>query len=404
MKSNNKKIENIIMKKTSTYLKNAILIFLITIASFIFGVLFFWNQMNENEKNFMENEKVHFIQITGRVEDKTYVTLTNKDINKISTIEREVTNKFDEVVMYEFVGAVEELTEEPVKIVAIDKSNYKYLSKDEMKESVFYTNEPVEGTSYGLLCPKLESDDQGNIVSRENVEIQYDLKNVIKSENESGILAIRNSMESLPMVFVTHESMLSILQKAGILDVSIDNIQQAANIGPKDIFIYVEDVYDIDKCASKLQDNGYMINYVFDNFDSFSDSLKKSTIFIIALVVMLLITSAFNVLLSFNNYLKVQQKDMGILKFFGYSEKQIYSMYKGNIRKIFVLCFGILAVYTILVLWAMDMINAILNIFTMIGLVGGILAIVYMLIVRLILKKLIEKDILFLIKYSKEFE
>ena len=391
MKSNYKNVENIIMKKTSIYLKNAILIFLITIASFIFGVLFFWNQMKENEKNFMENERVHFIHIIGKVEDKTYSTLTNEDIDKIKDIEQDVTNKFDEVVMYEFVGAVEELTEEPVKVVAIDKMNSKYLSKDEMKENVFYTNEPIEGSSYTLFCPKLESDEQDNITSSENVKIQYDLKNVIKSEDESGILDIRNSMESLPMVYVIHESMLSILQKAGMVDVGLEHIQDATNIGPKDIFIYIDDIYDIDKCAGKLQDNGYMINYVFDNFDSFSDSLKKSTIFIISLVVMLLITSAFNVLLSFNNYLKVQQKDMGILKFFGYSEKQIYSMYKGNIRKIFILCFGVLTVYTIVVLWAMDMINAILNIFTMIGLVGGILAIVYMLIVRLILKQLIGK-------------
>nr|MBP3598903.1 hypothetical protein [Eubacterium sp.] len=407
MKSRGKDTRRLILKKTGTYLRNAIVIFLLTLAALVYGIIFFWNFRQENDKNFTQNDMVHFVQVTGKMDENNYLSLTNKDYRRIYEIENAETKSFTEIAFYQFVGAVEQQTEEPILLVAIDPVHSSYISEEKMQDGIYYTNEHVEKEILNLKIPNVDVDEDGNLHSRESVIVKRPLMHSIKSENESDLLQIRSEDEPVQTIFVTYNTLLEIMKQAGLLEESVKDITSESVpevLHPSDIIVYIDDMYCIDDCAQALLDDNYLLNYTFEAFDSLSDSLKKSSVFFVVLVILLLATSGINVYLSFCSYLQMQQKDMGILKFYGYSKEQLYNIYKQNINVVFVICFGALLVYLLLLGFLINMDNIWKVIPIMVIFVVVILIILRGLILKLSLKRMVDKEILCLVKSSKEFE
>ena len=104
MKFNDKYTANLIIKKSNTYLKKAILIFVLTIAVLGYGILFMVNYVQENNRNFTGNDSVHVLSVTGKTENNVSLELEGEDADHITDILSKYTTETEVITVYEFVG------------------------------------------------------------------------------------------------------------------------------------------------------------------------------------------------------------------------------------------------------------------------------------------------------------
>ncbi|MEB9897843.1 hypothetical protein P4K96_31040 [Bacillus cereus] len=114
--------------------------------------------------------------------------------------------------------------------------------------------------------------------------------------------------------------------------------------------------------------------------------------------------TASHVLLSFHSFLKVQQKDMGILKQFGFKNRMIQHIYAGNINRIFGQVAAGIAAYTAIICLLFVQERLLLYSFSLLFFLMIVLFIINRIIVLVIAKGYASKDILTLLKTNKEFE
>lgn len=82
MKSRIRETRKLILKKTSSYLRNSIIMFVLTIMCFIYGCIFYVSNQQNTQENFITNENVHMIQIGGEIEAEQYKGISNLGCNE----------------------------------------------------------------------------------------------------------------------------------------------------------------------------------------------------------------------------------------------------------------------------------------------------------------------------------
>ncbi len=391
MKFNDKYTANLIIKKSNIYLKNAILIFVLTIAVLGYGILFMVNYVQENNRNFTGNDSVHVLSVTAKTENNVSLELEGEDADNITDILSKYTTETEVITVYEFVGAVcSELGDEPVILLGIDREQSADLFDEQMEDNILYIAEQSMETCT-LSLPVIEIDDNGNVTSGEVKEVVYD--DVRSISMKAAFSLFRDRSEEFQEVYLTTETYFGLLQSVGG---NADNIEE--------IFVYVDDMYQVEDCADTLTDEGYYVDYTFKAFDSLGSSLRNSLVFLSILVAALLATSSLNMILSFSSFFMMQQKDIGILKFYGFEEKRIYRMYCRNINLIFGGCAIFLSCFVAVIGW---MILGAGQVRIMIALVVAVLILIVLLrviVAQVCLKRIVKKEFLQLVRNSKSFE
>ncbi len=391
MKFNDKYTANLIIKKSNIYLKNAILIFVLTIAVLGYGILFMVNYVQENNRNFTGNDSVHVLSVTGKTENNVSLELEGEDTDNITNILSKYTTETEVITVYEFVGAVcSELGDEPVILLGIDREQSADLFDEQMEDNILYIAEQSMETCT-LSLPVIEIDDNGNVTSGEVKEVVYD--DVRSISMKAAFSLFRDQSEEFQEVYLTTETYFGLLQSVGG---NADNIEE--------IFVYVDDMYQVEECADTLTDEGYYVDYTFKAFDSLGSSLRNSLVFLSILVAALLVTSSLNMILSFSSFFMMQQKDIGILKFYGFDEKRIYRMYCRNINLIFGGCAIFLSCFVAVIGW---MILGAGQVRITIALVAAVLILIVLLrviVAQVCLKRIVKKEFLQLVRNSKSFE
>lgn len=397
MKSRIRETRKLILKKTSSYLRNSIIMFVLTIICFIYGCMFYVSNQQNTEENFITNENVHMIQIGGKIEAEQYKGISEEDIDKIQKIIEKKNIDVNEIPIYKMTGISSGDDYEPLCIYGIYSKNAKYVCNTSMKDNVLYIREDYAQDKMSLNIQEIQEDEDGNIYSDAMTTKQYTVSNVLKSRTSSAIIDMEDE-QFVDYAYVTMDTFQSI-QKI----VSIDETESVYDL-LKAIYVDVESIYDVDQCAKLLEENGYLIDYTFDDFDAMSTTIKNSTLFLNLLLIIMVFSASVNLLLSFCDYLKLQQKDVGILKYYGFSISDVMKIYRGNINGIFRVCEIVAAIACVV----MGMMFHLENWWIV---SGGMLIIVIigMLVLRfivnqVILKKIVTKDVLTLVKDTKEFE
>ena len=170
------------------------------------------------------------------------------------------------------------------------------------------------------------------------------------------------------------------------------------------IFIDVKNLAVVEDFSKALGENGYSSMCTFDAFEGFGDYFEGTMWIVSVFAVFILFISVFLLLFAFNSYYKMQQKDMGILKYYGFSEKRILNIYINGLRTFFLLDGVVLALYAI----GLSLVFGIISRWAVVGLlviaVWGILCIIYVVLKYCVIRGYIKRDILFLLKKSKEIE
>ena len=172
----------------------------------------------------------------------------------------------------------------------------------------------------------------------------------------------------------------------------------------KGVCVYVDRVSDVEKVASLLQQLGYNENYTFKSFHNITASIHDAVVFAIALPIVFLLATIGHVLLSFNAYLKVQQKDMGILRHFGYDESDVFRIYAYSISRIFVMVGVGVSIYTLILGALCIPISHLYYTFELVAFLCILTLVTYRVIISWLLRGYVGKGVLDLLKFSKEFE
>ena len=127
MKSGICETRKLILKKTSNYLRNSIIMFVLTIICFIYGCMFYVSNQQNTKENFITNENVHMIQIMGNIEKNQYKELSQEDISKIQKIIEEKKIDMDEIPIYKMTGISSGDDYESICIYGVSCQNAKYV-------------------------------------------------------------------------------------------------------------------------------------------------------------------------------------------------------------------------------------------------------------------------------------
>ena len=286
---------------------------------------------------------------------------------------------------------------EPFCIYGVDFQNAKYVCNTSMKDNVLYIREDYAKDKMSLNIQEIQEDEDGNIYSDAMTTKQYRISNVLKSRTSSAIIDMEDE-QFVDYAYVTMDTFQRIQQIA-----SIDKTESVSDL-LETIYVDVESVYDVDQCAKLLEKKGYLIDYTFDDFDAMSTTIKNSTLFLNLLLIIMVFSASVNLLLSFCDYLKLQQKDIGILKYYGFSISDVIKIYRGNINVIFRIC-ELIAVIGCVIMGMMFHLKKwwIISGGMLIVVITGMLFLRFI-VNQVILKKIVTKDVLILVKDTKEFE
>lgn len=407
-KSNDKLISNLILKKSTSYLRISIITFLMSLILVSTCCILFINQYLQVKSDFLENNNTHIITITSSNSPNNKNELDKLYFNSKNELEHMleknfINSKFSIFNEYQLNIGLEDTLGDTKYIYSVDNDGSIVFDDTLTDDTLYGIGTSNENKPINLVIPKIISNSNG-LTSNESYVCEMNSIDNIKGNN-----ALNFSDNTLNKNYVSFNTYRKIIEN--MFDTTWDdfssNYDKDFSYGINSIYkihIYVDEISQVKKIASFITNNGYNTTYMLNAFDNFDMSLKNT--FNIAIIFILIIFSmtATNLILSIKSYLKIQQKDMGILKQFGYSNKRIYKIFKKNLSKMFnILAFIILIYSNIIGLIFIDIQNykyilglTVILVLTVFG--------INKLIVITILRNYINKDILKLIKYNKEFE
>lgn len=401
---NNKKISRMILRKSNQFLKISIAFFAFSLVLLSTFLTLFVNQYIQVERDFIDNDNTHIIEVYYGNQQNNISELKFSDIekikNKINESHKDL--KHEVITEYQINFGIEDDNGNIIFIYGLSENAAKFLKSINFANDNIY-QQSIEGNEINLNIPVVSVNENG--IFSGDIE-QYALKNnKVSFEN----LPINLYGEQKDKAFVSSETYKKIVEKAYEMSWNdfVSQFDEENIFGIQAIhkfYIYVDSLSQVENVARTIDSMGYSTNYTFKSFNNFSASISNTVfIFTILIIVILLITIIY-MILSFNSYLKVQQKDIGILKQYGYSEKNINKIYSISINKIFLKIFIPITIFTLLIGWAFLGISQYKYILMILCLSSFLQFVINRIVVLMVLKSYTRKNIIDLLKKSKEFE
>ncbi|MDQ5983873.1 MAG: hypothetical protein RUMPE_00902 [Eubacteriales bacterium SKADARSKE-1] len=400
---NYKTISNLLLKKSNKYLKVSIPLFVFSLILLsIFSTLFL-NQYIQVKKDFINNYNTHIIEAYYTNDQSSIHELKFSDENLIrEKLKEQIPNlDYDIVKKYQINFSVEDENGRSFFLYALSKNAQDFSGINELENNSLYTDS-LEG-GYSTLNLPVILIKQGGFISNKTVE--YKLKNCNENFSKSPFFSNENSEQAF-VGFDTYKNIIEMMYgtKWDTFEKQFDESNTFGIQAINRMFIYVKDLNKVESVARVLDYMGFSTNYTFKAFDNFSLSIENTIFISMFLSIAIFLITAVYIILSFNSYLKVQQKDIGILKHYKYTEKMINRLYSKNINKTFINTGIFIALFIIIIGSVFLGIKQYLYIGLILSVVLALLCVVNRIIVLFLLRKYTNKNIIELLKKSKEFE
>lgn len=381
-----------IRKKTTMSLKCATIIFAITTIAVAVYMVFIINEQVNVNKNFYNNDNTHIITIHNKIDKYGSHFLDLKDKEKIINIIKKTGYLNSCIISNEYkINYGINSDKDSYFITAYDEEIYSKLGIN-LKDGEAISTDLKNDEEIVLYIPKVD-EMSGEMVAKDYINMKIN----INSYKKNNIYFIRNQH----FLYVNYNTLKKMSLLINGLSENDESVLETENINS--ILIYVDDFDNVRKIAKSLEKNNYNINYTLSAFENLGESLKESkTIGFIILFVLFLI-AVVNMILSSEIYLRNSQKDMGILRHYGYDKEVVNKVYSINFRNIFFKVGCISLSLEILCSFIWIKCNLIINSLIVMPIVVGMLIIVYF-IIKSRIGKYVNKEILHLIKFSKENE
>lgn len=400
-----KYVSRLILKKSSKFLKISICLFAFSLILIAIFLDVFFNQYLQMKKDFIDNKNTHVIEISNFMESESFCRELNFDDKNIISKQIKSVNKnidFTVINEYQFNFGIEDNLGNVFFLYGLDDAGANFLNKDELKNYCLYSSN-LSTDKITLNIPVINAEENG-LSSDTFKPMEFSVDFDVPSKTPLSIY--ENALGQTFISFTTYKNLIE-----QIFNINWDTFVSEYNTDNEfgiqaiyKIFVYVNDIKNVNTVAKILNESGYSTNYTFESFDNFDQSMKNTILISGSLIIFIFIISCINIILSFNSYLRVQQKDMGILKHYGYSERQIRVIYAHNINMIFVY----MSIFMLIVIVTSTKILIKTNILKYLFIVSLAVYLPMFLINRIVsyfvVKTYVKKDIYTLLKSSKEFE
>ncbi|MDR1018367.1 MAG: hypothetical protein LBM02_06660 [Lachnospiraceae bacterium] len=391
----------IFKKKTSTFLKISLTIFFLSLLLIISSVAFIFQQYIQSKNDFIENNNIHIIHISN-TRSKNSLQGSYLKFSDIERLQQSIkgSNIF---TIYNLGFGISDSKDNSFFLQGIDNKAFKFYNVEKLKDSQGYLMKDKDKIAkVQLNVPEISVDD-GGFTSDKTKEItvlikKIDKKNTLEQLNsysDNTIIVNENTIKNIvkamyKVSWVTYKKNYDIDNPYGVEIIS-------------EIDVYVKDFNKIRDVNDEIKREGYETSYVLSAFQDMQASLFKTYGVYISLLVFVLVISLINICFAYKNYIFSMEKDMGILRHMGYSEKEVFNMYFAIITNPYMKIVGVSGVYSLLLSIILLRIKFIGLFLILICLIALFFIVIIMAIVGMI-KKSTRKNILDLLKYSKEAE
>lgn len=410
MKNNvQKALSKKLSQKTNSYVRVANISFTLSLLLFAIVVIFVWNQYQQIKVNFVDNEKTHAIQISGKLTDDGYTVVNGTFKTEIEQLldSKGLTDEYECFSIYQFISmpAVEELKEQKEQtmcIISVDDIGQPYIMPTfSMKNGYLYTENPVAST-YGLLLGKITVKEDG--IYEEDAEYPYEIKTVDIKDTE---VTYQEYDEEYQLIkgYVNYNTFCELFKNVTGEEFQADSdALDAYGMNPiKKVVVYVDDITKVEDIAKVLNKEGYGTNFVFASFDEIGDSLGTSLVVMSTISALLLLVTIIILLLAWKNYISLLSKDIGILKQMGYKNDFIKKVYSMSFGKSFLMSLVVVLLVSCVMALIILGVKQIPFILALLGLIIVLIIFAYLIVSEVFLRRVLKRNILDLIK-TKTFE
>ncbi len=388
------KLSKLILRKTNSYFKISLIMFIASFLLISTSVIIFMDQYTQVEKDFLKNNNVLFIEVRPGFINNKKLEFDMDTKGKISqfldlNFPKAHCSVIGQYALY--FGLTDENDVIHDRIIVLDNNASKFIKAFKLQDDTIYVhnNSSASSLSFKITKKSILNGKTSDITEHFRVKIintDYTKIPFIINRND-----ITDNLEILN--YNTLTKIMKIMQMDGMKVTSLERV-----------YVFTDNIKYIKKMANALEDNNYTTTYSLNAFDDLYGSLKNSTVVFVIMGLIIFMGTTLNTLLSFKSYIKIQQKDMGILKQLGFNNKNLFRTYKVTINNIFLKFYIIIEIYiTVLGLIFLQN-NFIRLVLPMLFVSFILLFIVNRIVIYLILRKYINKNILDLLKTSKEFE
>lgn len=393
----------LISKKSSGHLRISVLIFLFTVTVVMVLGLLYARQYFQYKKDFTENLAMKTVRVDANFCEDTVQPMHTSDISVIeSAMQQDFPNSGAKVIpVYTCAGIYKDGAH--INLYAIEKGDSFFIGLEQMLDDTAYFLKKQPETV--MLEVSVLKEVAGGFSSEKIKPLRLQTDDGV-SEKTPVLSTLMPGMKEDLTCFVNMETFRRIISAA--LEENAETVAEAEShtelITISDIYVYAEDLQSVNTISEFLSAQNYRAYTPTDAFDDFNETISVTyTVFLLSSIILLCIATV-NIFLSFRSFYRVQQKDIGILKYMGFHHQRIYKMYCRNLSiqflRILLICAGTTFVFGMIVFsfahWDV-LLSFILLLFVF-------LSVIYLVVCRCIVYHYIKRDFLFLIRESKEFE
>ncbi|MDR1927144.1 MAG: hypothetical protein LBQ33_00720 [Oscillospiraceae bacterium] len=405
-RSNDGSCAKLLLKKSSGHLKISLAIFLASITiTGIIGLLYA-RQYFQYEKDFLENVAMRTITVERYFGNQSVRSVSFTDVSELTRIlDKEFPSTKTTVIPVYRPNTGFTVDESPINLFAVERSHSFLVDLDDMLDNTAYSISQQPKT-IGLEISVITEITDNGFVS--GVLERVILNTELGASRNTPILSTQNffpSMLEYPTFFVnmdTFHEIASIFLNREI--VSMQDATDSGLISLQGIFVYVDDLRLVSAVASFLMEQDYSAAAPADAFDNFGETLSVAFMVFLLSSICLICMTTVNIILSFRSFYRVQQKDMGVLRYMGFGNKRIYKMYRKNLGIKFLQIMGVSA---LLIFMAGMILFSFGHWFVLAAFIlslAAFLCLLFIAISRFIIYSYVRQELLVLIRESKEFE
>lgn len=400
----NKLVVKLLKKKTAHSLRVVTIILSISLITLLIVLSHSISQYYDINKGYIENNNVKVIHIEQYIENNLSNKVTIGDIEKIEKILQSngLSSEAQPYVVYNLPNGTEIEKDNSLVYITGLNSNLSSLIEDNcsLDNNTICTSNPITDSSIRIKIPILDKvTATGEYISKELKVLDFNLQKISKQENSIFLNSVPYNR-----AYVNEEVFKKILEITYNLNQNHEDFNSVLDSHINKIIVYVNDIKYVDKVGKILKDKNYVTSYTFNSFDNFSANVTSSQLVALYLGLGIVATTLILSILFIINHLKIQKKEMAILKICGYTNSEVSSIYSRLIINIFTRAL-IISIFIVLCLYSINILSPQIEFILISLLVGIILYLTSFIIIYIIgIRKYAYLGILNLTKVNKEYE
>jgi hypothetical protein len=394
-------VRTVITKKTKASLKISFAIFLSFLVLFSTILIISLGQYSSIQKCYYDNLNTNVIEVSPKLENTFMEYLNYEDLDRIKGL---VGDDADVWIKHLINWEIPDVENNSYFVYSFSKELYDEIGLNNSEANICYSSNPELDGKEIQLCIQAGYDVESDTGLSEEATMVVRCKYIPETELSfvnSVLLNQRNLIVGEDTYYDIVKCMSGLDDKELVKAIYEGDVSYVSPI--ECIYVHCDNLADVDEAANIIIANNYNTNYALSYFDNLNGELMLVVTSIGIVVAVLLLITATTLILSYEFYFQNLQKDLGILKHYGYSDENIFRIYRGNILKNFILVVVIMATYNFILSVLFIKYMFLEHFMILCGIEVVFLAFVFAIINILLLKKC-KKPTIELLKFSKEFE